>query len=105
MIFVMPAGYVNKTDVVNGYINNLNSIDVCEEHFNEETQNHCTSMTNLLKDHVVVVTDQQVVGDTIVVSLTVDGIVMTFEVSFVAVEVTGVKRFFNKVYYYIDFMI
>lgn len=105
MIFVIPAGYVSKTDVVNGYITNLNSADVCEKHFNEETQDHCASMTGLLKDHVVLVTSQAIVGETIIVSLTVDGIAMTFEVSFVAVEVTGVKSFFNKTYYYIDFMI
>lgn len=105
MIFMMPAGYVNQTDVVNGYITNLKSTDVCEKHFNEETQDHCASMTNLLKDHVVVVTSIVASGDDMIVSLTVDGVIMQFKVSFVAVPVTGVKSVFNKTYYYIDFMI
>ena len=105
MVFMMPSGYVNKTDVVNGYITNLSSADVCEKHFNEETQEHCESMTGLLKDHVVVVNSAVVNGDNITLSLTVDGTTMVFDVSFVAVEVTGVKSFFNKTYYYIDFMI
>ena len=66
MVFMMPSGYVNKTDVVNGYITNLSSEDVCEKHFNEETQDHCDSMTTLLKDHVVVVNSAVVNGDKII---------------------------------------
>ncbi len=105
MIFMMPGGYVNKVDAVNGYITNLSAEDVCEKHFNEETQAHCASMTGLLKDHVVVVTSTTVSGDNVTLALTVDGVPMEFDVSFVAVEVTGVKSFFNKTYYLIDFMI
>ena len=105
MVFMMPSGYVNKADVVNGYITNLNSADVCEKHFNEETQDHCDSMTTLLKDHVVVVNSAVANGEKITLSLTVDGTTMQFEVSFVTVPVTGLKSFFNKTYYYIDFMI
>ena len=105
MVFMMPSGYVNKADVVNGYITNLNSADVCEKHFNEETQDHCDSMTTLLKDHVVVVNSAVANGEKITLSLTVDGTTMQFEVSFVAVPVTGLKSFLNKTYYYIDFMI
>ena len=105
MVFMMPSGYVNKADVVNGYITNLNSADVCEKHFNEETQDHCDSMTTLLKDHVVVVNSAVANGENITLSLTVDGTTMQFEVSFVAVPVTGLKSFLNKTYYYIDFMI
>lgn len=105
MIFVMPAGYINEADVVNGYITNLNSADVCEKHYNEETQDHCDSMTTLLKDHIVVVTGTSANGDLITLSITVDGVAMEFDVSFVEVEVTGVKSVFNKTYYLIDFMI
>ena len=105
MVFMMPSGFVNKTDVVNSYISNLSSADVCEQHFNEETQDHCASMTGQLKDHVVVVTSIAASGDNLILTITVDGTVMVFEVSFVVVEVTGLKSFFNKTYYYIDFMI
>lgn len=105
MVFMMPSGFVNKTDVVNSYITNLSTADVCEKHFNEETQAHCESMTGQLKDHVVVVSSIAASGDNLILTITVDGTIMVFEVSFVAVEVTGVKGFFNKTYYYIDFMI
>ena len=105
MIFMMPSGYVNKIDVVNGYIANLDNADICEKHFNEETQNHCDSITNLFEGKEVIITNTVVDGDNIILSVTVDGIAMEFEVSFVAVTVTGVKSVFNKIYYYIDFMI
>ncbi len=105
MLMVMPGGYVDKNDLVNGYVDNLNSSDVCLDHFNEETQGHCAAMTELLKDHTVVVTSTVTSGDTLIVYLTVDGSEVDFVVSFVEVEVTGIKSVFNKTYILIDFMI
>ena len=76
MIFFMPSGYIAEADVVNGYIANLSSEDVCEKHFNTETQDHCESMTGLLEGHTVVVTDTTANGDDITLTITVDGVEM-----------------------------
>lgn len=105
MVFMIPSGYVSKVDLVNGYISNLDSSDVCEKHFNLETETHCESMITLLKDHEVEVTSVAGSGENIILTLTLDGSEIYFEVSFIEVEVTGVKSVFNKIYYLIDFMI
>ena len=105
MIFMMPSGFVDKNALVNSYIDNLSASDVCEEHFNEETAGHCAALTGLMKDHTVVVVNTTTSGDNLIVYLTVDGSEINFVVSFIEVPVTGLKSFFNKTYYYIDFMI
>ena len=105
MVFVNPGGFVDKSTLTNSYIDNLTKTGVCADHFNEETQAHCDSMTDLLKGHTVVVVSAIVSGENINLTITVDSAEMSFVVSFVEVEVTGLKSTFNKTYFLIDFMI
>ena len=102
LVFVNPAGFVDKEELINSYFDNIESDDVCNDHFNPETNDFCVSFSNLLDSRVIVVTNLTKNGDDYVVTITIDGTEGEFDISFIEIEVTGLKSFLNKTYYKID---
>ena len=102
LVFVNPAGFVNKEDLTKSYITNIATTDVCETHFNTETQSACEIFKDSLSGHTVSVVSTTVSGENVVLVLDIDGTQGTFTVLFVEEEVTGLKGILNKYYYYID---
>jgi len=107
LVFVNPRGFTNKETLVESFIDNINSSDVCEKHFNEETLSYCEDFVGLFEGNSVVITEIDTNGSNVVFSLMIDDNVneIEFTASFVSEEVTGLKSFFNKEYLLIDYII
>lgn len=102
LVFVNPAGFVDKEELINSYFDNIKSDDLCDNHFNPETKDFCISFTNLMDSRVIEVIDLTINGDNYVVTISIDGTEGEFDITFIEIEVTGLKSFLNKTYYKID---
>ena len=101
-IFIIPAGFNDKETLVESYFENIRSSDVCDEHFNSESEVYCLGFTDLMDGKTLVISDLGPNGDNLTLNIVVDDVDMEFTVSFVEIEVSGVKSFMNKTYYLID---
>ena len=102
LVFVNPAGFTDKEELINSYFDNIESDDLCDDHFNSETNDFCISFTNLLDSREIEVIDLTKNGDDYIVTISIDGTEGEFDITFVEIEVTGLKSFLNKIYYKID---
>ncbi len=102
IVFVTPAGFTDKEELINSYFDNIESDDLCDDHFNSETNDFCISFTNLLDSREIEVIDLTKNGDDYIVTISIDGTEGEFDITFVEIEVTGLKSFLNKIYYKID---
>ena len=87
---------------INSYFTNIESETVCGEHFNSETEDFCLNFTNLIDEKTLEVTNLTKNGEDYTITVSVDDVDIEFDVTFVEIEVTGVKSFLNKTYYEID---
>ncbi len=99
MIFVNPTGYTDKTDLARDYFTNMDSSTACSTYFTTETADFCADFASLFDGEDVTVTKVVARSSVVVVTIDVNGNEEDFEVSFVSEPVTGVKHFFNSVYY------
>lgn len=102
LVFVNPAGFVDKEELINSYFDNIQSDDLCDDHFNPETKDFCVSFTNLLSSREIEVIDLTKNGDDYIITITIDGTEGEFDITFIEIEVAGLKSFLNKTYYKID---
>ena len=102
MLFVMPAGYTDKDQLATDFFTNINDANACDTYFSSETASYCESFTALFEGETVGVSRTVTSGSTIIATVTVGTNSEEFTVSFITKEVTGMKSFFNKEYYYID---
>ena len=105
LVFVNPSGFTDKEELVNSYFDNIQSSDVCDEHFNPETVDFCTSFKTLLDGRTLEITDLSKNGDQYELTILIDSVETEFIVSFIEIPVTGLKSFMNGTYYKIDFII
>ena len=101
-VFMIPGGFTDKEELVSSYFDNIQSESLCVDHFNTETEDFCTNFQAVIEDKTLEITDLTKSGDNYLVTITVDTEEMEFEVSFIEIEVTGLKSFMNSTYYYID---
>lgn len=102
LFFVMPSGYTDRAQLTEDFFTNMNASDACDTYFNPETTSHCASFVALFEGETLTVEDTVPTSRTVTVTVDVGGNTASFEVSFVEEEVTGIKGFFNPVYYKID---
>lgn len=102
MIFVNPSGFTSEQDVLTSFIANIDSKNACENHFTTETQSACEVFVTTLDGHTVSIDDMSSSALEMEVVLEIDGTTESFVVTFQKVPVTGLKRFLNSDYYYID---
>lgn len=102
MLFVMPAGYTDRGQLASDFFTNMNDADACETYFGTETRSYCSSFVDLFSGETVTVKRTVNSGNNIIATIAVGSTEEEFVVSFVSEEVTGIKRFFNSSYYYID---
>lgn len=105
LVFVSPSGFTEKEELINSYFENITSSTVCDDHFNTETQDYCTSFTSIIDTRTIEVSTLTENGDNYTVVVLVDNVSLEFDISFVEIEVTGLKAFLNSTYYEIDFII
>lgn len=105
LVFVNPAGFVNKEDLINSYFDNIASDTVCDDHFNSETTDYCTTFKSLIDQKTVEVSSLTPSGTSYVAVVLVDGVEIEFTFTFNEVTVTGIKSILNKTYYEIDFIV
>lgn len=103
-LFLGPDGHTSETDLVNSFIENLSSSDVCETHFNEETQSNCLVVVDTIKDEDVTVVSIDITNDSANVVIEVNGNRDTFMFVFIQSEVSGLKGYFYSSYYLIDYL-
>lgn len=103
-LFLGPDGFTSEDELVESYITNLSSTDVCVTHFNEETLDVCNVFANTLKSEEVSVVLVDVNGDEAEVTLNINGTNESFTFIFISEEATGVKGFIYSSYYLIDYM-
>ena len=101
-VFMVPGGFTDKEELVNSYFENIQSDTLCEDHFNTETEDYCLSFQLLIEDKTIEVTTLTKSGDNYLVTVLVANEEMQFDVSFIEIEVTGLKSFMNSTYYSID---
>ena len=104
IVFLGPDGFTSEDELVESYITNLSSTDVCLTHFNEETQDVCNVFASSLKTEEVSVVSVSVSGDEAEVTLNVNGNNESFTFIFISEEATGIKGFLYSSYYLIDYM-
>jgi len=104
-VFIIPAGFTDKEELINSYFTNIQSESLCEDHFNPETEDFCLNLQILIENRTLVVTTLTKDGDNYLATVSVDGVDNIFEISFIEVEVTGLKSFMNSTYYLIDLII
>ncbi|KFZ26146.1 MAG: hypothetical protein KQ78_01642 [Candidatus Izimaplasma bacterium HR2] len=102
LVFVTPAGFTDKEVLINSYFTNIQSEEVCTDHFNSETTDFCLNFQTLLDDKTLEIASLTKNGENYIVIVTVDDVDIEFDVSFIEIEVTGVKSFLNNIYYKID---
>lgn len=102
MIFVNPSGYTNTEDLTRDFFTNIHSNSACSTYFNPETEEFCDTFTALFDGETIVIDSLSRTNRSVSVTISVDGNSDSFEVTFVEIPVTGIKRFFNSSYYKID---
>lgn len=104
LVFMNPSGFTNKEDLIKGYFNNISSESACEDHFNSETLNFCDNFQNLIETRTIEITDLLQNGDNYKATVLIDDVEIEFIITFIEIEVTGLKSFLNTTYYEIDFI-
>lgn len=104
LVFVNPSGFTDKEELINSYFDNIQSESTCDNHFNTETQDFCLNFTDLLDSRTLEITNLAKSGEGYLVTILVDNVSLEFDVTFIEIEVTGVKSFLNSTYYKIDFI-
>ena len=104
-VFIIPAGFTDKEELINSYFTNIQSESLCEDHFNSETEDYCLNLQLLIEDRTLEVVTLTIDGDNYLATVSVNGEDIEYEISFIEIEVTGLKSFMNSTYYLIDFII
>ena len=99
---MMPRGYKDTSLLVEDYIANLDSENACAEYFNPETKDVCTTFQASLEGETITISDEVTVDGDLLVTLSVNDNQETFLFTFISVEESGIRAFFNSSYYYID---
>jgi hypothetical protein len=102
LTIMMPRGYKDETLLVDGFIKDIAVESACDDYFNPETKDLCTSFQSNLEGETVTASEFVTVDDEIRVTLAIGENSDTFTFTFVEVEETGLRAFFNSKYYYID---
>ena len=102
LTIMMPRGYKDEMLLVDDFIKDIAVESACDDYFNNETKDLCTSFQTSLEGETVTVSEFITVNDGLRVTLTIGENSDTFTFTFVEVEETGLRAFFNSSYYYID---
>ena len=102
LVFVTPAGFTDKELLINSYFTNIQSEEVCTDHFNAETTDFCLNFQTLVDNKTLEITSLIQNQDDYRVIILIGGVETEFDITFIEIEVTGVKSFVNKTYYKID---
>ena len=102
LVFVNPAGFTDKEELINSYFENITSESLCEDHFNTETEDFCINFQTLIEDKTIVVTSLISNGSGYRVQALIDDEETEFDFTFEEIEVTGLKAFMNSKYFKID---
>lgn len=88
LTFLLPGGFNSETAVVQSFLDNQASEDVCEEHFNPETLQICEAFVDGL-DGVTYTVDSTVkLGSEVIVTISVGSTSESFTFTFIEEEST-----------------
>lgn len=105
LFFIMPNGFVNEEAVVTSFIENIESSDVCQTHFIEETSSICEAFITSVEEESLVIESMTKTssGMSVVIKVT-DEVDLDFDFTFKTYEPSGLRKFFNGEYYLIETM-
>lgn len=102
-IFLMMPNEKNSPEsLARDYFENINASDLCETHFNPDTEVFCSDFQDLFVDQSVVVENTEVSGQYVIVTISIGENESDFSVTFISEDVPGIKGFFNGKTYLID---
>ncbi len=101
-LFMKPNGFVSSSAVSESFFSSLSESDVCENHFNSETTDLCTVVVDELDGKTVVVDDVVTSGSETTVTLTVDAVEISFVITCITQEPSGLRGILTNEYYLID---
>ena len=101
ILFVSPQPINDKEILTRTFIDNVADAEVCNDYFNPETINLCTTFSTLMatEDYEYQLAS---LGDDILVIFSDDTDTVTFKFTFIEEPNSGISGFFHKVNYYID---
>lgn len=102
MFVILPKGFTNKEVLARSFFDNIATEDLCDTHFNPETDSFCTTFQDLLKTQTIVVGTVTSFGDEVTVGILVGGNTEEFTMTFIKESNSGPNSIFNKFYYKID---
>lgn len=102
--FVRATGFKTKNDVIESFVENIPSSDVCETHFIDATFDSCSTFVDLLVDDNVTVKSSTAVQEKMLVVLTINDNDAEFIFHFQTTKNTGLKSVFNKQYFLIEYI-
>lgn len=102
LVFYKPNGFTDKEGLVNSYFKNITNESVCDDHFNPETADFCEYFQFSSQDKTIEIMSLTADGDNYLVVILLNTREVELVVSFIEIEVAGLKSFLNKTYYLID---
>lgn len=102
MLFINPSGYTNREDLARDFFTDIHSAQACSKYFSVETADYCETFTDLFIGETLTVDSVSSTVNKVTVTISINGNSDSFDVTFVELDVHGVKGFFHNVYYRID---
>lgn len=102
--FIRATGFKTQNELIDSFVENIPNNDVCETHFVNATFTSCKTFVDLLVDDTVSVKSSTAVQDEVIVVLTINGNDAEFRFYFDTTLNTGIKSFFNKQYFLIEYI-
>lgn len=99
---IRPTGFTSQEELTTAFFENMNSNDACDTYFNPETKTFCATFVTLFDGEEIAVDSVLETANGVTVTISNDGTTATFEVTFIAESVEGVRGVFHNRYYLID---
>lgn len=100
--FVRPTGYTSQVELAQTFFTELDRTDACEMYFNPETESFCTTFQTLFEGETYAVDSVTESASGVTVTISDGGSTASFDVTFIAEPVTGLRGVFHNQYYLID---
>lgn len=99
---VRPTGFTSQEELASTFFEDMNSSNACETNFHPETISFCATFVTLFAGEQVVIDSVTKTAEGVTVVVSNNGTIASFDVTFIAETVDGVRGVFHSRYYLID---